>query len=144
MSDKNLFEVEVNYTYTGNPEVVYSAWLNEQLARQWFAPGLGETEPVEIAAEVGGRFCIVQVRDGQPVSHHGEYLTLAQPYLISFTWAMDDMEDVDTVTIHIKPAGGGSAVRLVHQMDETWKDYADRTREAWLGMMQQMDELISR
>ncbi|WP_276496512.1 GNAT family N-acetyltransferase [Pontibacter litorisediminis] len=144
MPNKNTVEVEVTCTYASPPEQVYGAWLNAQMARQWFAPGLGETEPVQLDAKVGGKFRIVQVRDGQAVGHHGKYLALDQPHYLSFTWAMDDMEEEDTVRIYIKPAGSGSAVRLVHEMDEAWKAYADRTREAWLAMMQHMDKLISR
>ncbi|WP_266202237.1 SRPBCC family protein [Pontibacter kalidii] len=143
MSSKNTIEVEVTYIYASQPEEVYSAWLDAQLAQQWFAPGLGETEPVQIDARAGGKFRIVQIREGQPVGHHGQYLALEKPNYLSFTWAMDDMEDVDIVKINIQPASGGSTVRLVHEMSEEWKAYADRTRQAWLTMMQKMDELIS-
>ncbi|MCX2740200.1 SRPBCC family protein [Pontibacter anaerobius] len=142
MPNNSAIEVEVNYHYQTEPEKVYQAWLSEELAQQWFGPGLGETEPVQIDANVGGKFRIVQVRDGQPVGHGGEYLALDRPNFLSFTWAMDGMEEISVVKVYITPTSGGSSVKLVHEIDEQWREYIDRTREAWLGMMREMEELI--
>ncbi len=139
---KTTIAVEVKHVYTAKPQEVYNAWLNKNLVQQWFGPGLGETEPVQLDAREGGTFRIVQVREGQPVGHSGTYLQLQQPGFISFTWSMDGVDGADVVRIIIEGTAAGSLVTVTHEMDEQWKDYADSVRTAWLTMMQKMDTLI--
>lgn len=140
---KNIYDVEVVHTFNVPPEKVYDAWLDAKLAQKWFGPGLGQTQPVEIDAKVGGAFRIVQIRNGQAVGHSGEYLVLERPGHLAFTWATDDDEGHDEVNIHITPINTGSSVRLVHSIDEQWKEYADKIRHAWLSMMMEIDNLLS-
>lgn len=139
----NTINVEVTHQYSTTPEKVFEAWHDPKLAQKWFGPGLGQTRPVQIESKVGGKFRIVQIRDGEPVGHSGEYLVLDKPRYIAFTWATDDDEGSDEVHVYITPSDGGSYVRLVHTMDEEWKEFTDRTKASWLSMMKKMDELLA-
>ena len=142
MTDQsNTLDVKVEHLFAASPEQVYNAWLNPDLIRKWFGPGLGQTEPVEVDARVGGSFRIVQIRDGQPVGHSGEYLNLERPTHLAFTWATDDDDGYSTVSITIEPASDGSSVRLVHAVDAQWREYEDRIRYAWTSMMNEMDTI---
>lgn len=137
-------DVEVVHAFTAPPERVYGAWLDPDLTREWFGPGLGQTEPVEIDARVGGRFRIVQIRDGRPVGHSGEYLVLERPRHLAFTWATDDDAGRDEVHVHIARTEGGSSVRLVHTIDAKWESLSDRVGQAWTSMLREMDDLLAR
>lgn len=143
VNGKKTFDVEVTHTFTAPAERVYDAWLDPLLAQKWFGPGLGRTQPVEIDAKIGGKFRIVQIRDGEPVGHSGEYLVLERPRRLAFTWATDDDEGHDQVQIQITPSDDGSSVHLVHTMDEQWKEYADRVHQAWGSMLGEMENLLA-
>lgn len=139
---KKTLDVEVAHTFTASAERVYRAWLDPLLVQKWFGPSLGETLPVEIDAKIGGKFRIVQVRDGESVGHSGEYIVLERPHHISFTWATDDDEGYSEVHVQISSVDGGSSVRLVHIIDEQWKEYVDKTRQAWAAMLTEIDTLL--
>jgi uncharacterized protein YndB with AHSA1/START domain len=142
--EKSTYDVVVTRTFIASPERVYDAWLDPSLIQEWFAPGLGQTQPVAVDPRVGGAFRIVQIRDGAPVGHSGEYLKLERPSDLAFTWAVDGVDDYSEVHVHIEPAAGGSSARLVHRVDAGWKDYADKIHHAWLSMMKEMDAILSR
>lgn len=141
--DKSAFNVEVVHAFNAPATRVYDAWLDQNLAQKWFGPGLGQTQPVEIDAKVGGMFRIVQIRDGQPVGHSGEYLILERPGQIAFTWATDDDDGYDEVRIYITPTENGSSVRLVHSIDEQWKEFSGRVHQAWASMLSEMDAILA-
>lgn len=143
MDAQKTHDVEVEHQFDALAENVYDAWLDPNLAQQWFGPGLGETQPVQIDAKVGGKFRIVQIRDGQPVGHSGEYLVLERPTHLAFTWATDDDEGYDEVHVRIYPSDGRSSVRLVHTIDEQWKEYAGMVHQAWASMLREIDNLLA-
>lgn len=143
MSEKMTYNVEVKHVFQAPPGRVYDAWLDPELAQKWFGPGLGQTQPVEIDPRVGGTFRIVQTRDGQSVGHSGQYLALERPRHLAFTWATDDDEGHDEVRVDIESIDDGSSVRLVHAIDEQWKEIADQIRQAWASMLKEMDNLLA-
>lgn len=143
MTNPKKYNVKIEHTFSSAPGKVYDAWLDPSLARQWFGPGLGETQPVSINPKPGGKFRIVQIRDGNPAGHFGEYLILERPNRIAFSWLTDDEKSYSEVHIHISSNGQGSSVRLVHSIDEEWAGYAESIRNAWGSMMKEMDRLIS-
>jgi uncharacterized protein YndB with AHSA1/START domain len=137
-------DVEILHTIDAPPVRVFDAWLDPALVQQWFGPGLGETQPVEIDARVGGSFRIVQIREGQGlVGHSGQYLALDRPGHLAFTWATDDDDGHDEVHVYIARSTHGSSVRLVHSVDERWKEYAERIRSSWSAMLGEMDALLT-
>lgn len=140
---RKTHNVEVEHTFAAPATRVYDAWLDSALVQRWFGPGLGETQPVHVDPKVGGTFRIVQIRDGQAVGHSGEYLLLERPSRLAFTWATDDDEGHDEVHVHIASGAHGSSVRLVHTIDEQWKEFAGRIRNAWMSMLREMDRLLA-
>lgn len=138
----DFLEIAVTHHYRAAPGRVFDAWLDPAYVRQWFGPGLGETRPVTIEPAAGGRFRIVQVRDGEPVGHSGTYRTLDRPNLLAFSWAMDGDDEVSEVTVRLAPAKKGTTAVLTHRVDVAWKDYEASIQEAWTSMMAAMDGLL--
>lgn len=141
-NQKNIYAVEVTHIFNAPPSHVYDAWLNPDLVQKWFGPGLGQTQPVTIDAIPGGKFRIVQIRNNEPVGHSGEYLVLDRPSHIAFTWSTDDDDGHDDVHVYITALENGSSVRLVHRIDEQWKDFASKVQQAWASMLNEMDILL--
>ncbi|MCE9680092.1 SRPBCC domain-containing protein [Shewanella sp. AS1] len=136
------YDVEVTHLFGASPAQVYDAWLDPDLICAWFGPGLGQTLPVEVDASVGGKFRIVQIRDGQAVGHSGYYLVLDRPHHIAFTWAMDDDDGYSEVRIALAPKDTGTQVRLVHAIGEQWQAYEAQVKQAWSTMMAEMESLL--
>ncbi len=72
-------------------ERVFEAWLDSESLAHWMRPGNLTHATVTLDPRVGGGFRIVM--EGQPdgcVEHHGEYLAIEPPSLLSFTWISEE------------------------------------------------------
>ena len=125
-------------------EDVFDAWLNPALAREWFAPGLGEMTRVEIDARVGGTFWLVQKRGTDEAHHTGEYLEIDRPRRLVFTWRTPPLEDVSRVIIEIETTDDGCELTVTHEMNARWSEFVDRAAGAWQKMADAVAGLLQR
>ncbi|HEX6374742.1 MAG TPA: SRPBCC domain-containing protein [Allosphingosinicella sp.] len=96
-------------------EAVFDAWLDEGSAGEWlFATPAGETVRVDIDPRVGGRYEIVERRDGEDVLHTGAYEEIDRPRRLAFTLQVPKYApNSDRVRIAIAAAeDGGSELTL--------------------------------
>ncbi len=119
---------------------VYDAILDpDMIARFMFGPLLREETILHILADarVGGAFSYKVRRGDTDIDHIGRFVELDRPRRIVFTWAIagagDDNPSV--VTVDITPTAEGCSLRLVHEMDEQWAEFIDRSRGAWEKML---------
>jgi uncharacterized protein YndB with AHSA1/START domain len=104
------------------------------VGRWLFATPTGTVVRAEIDARVGGRFHIVDRRDGEDVLHTGEYLELERPRRLVFTFGVPKYSpEYDRVTVEIKPAGSGCELTLTHDVTPQW---ADGARGGWVGILE--------
>lgn len=142
LSPEKLFAVKCRHRYRATAGKVFDAWLDPRLVRGWFGPGLGETLEADIDARAGGKFRIVQVREGSPVGHSGTYTELNRPKHLAFTWTTDDDDGSSLVDIRLVEGEGTVVATLVHYIDPRWRDYAGQVRRSWETMMAEMDHLL--
>lgn len=130
MIAKALVNIRVTRRFSAPPGRVFDAWLDpEKAGRFLYATEEGEMMRVEIDPQVGGRYSIVERRNGQDVEHTGEYLEIDRPRRLVFTLQVPLFsEQEDQVTIEIEPADGGSELTLIH---ETTPEWADQSGEGW-------------
>lgn len=127
-------------TFKVPPQRVYDAILDpDMIARFMFGPLLREETILHIRNEprIGGAFSYKVRRGDTEIDHVGAFLELDRPRRIAFTWGIvgESADEPSTVTIDITPTTDGCSVRLVHEMDEEWADFADRARGAWEKML---------
>jgi len=140
MSAETSVRVVVTHRFGGSPERVFDAWLDAERARRWmFATPAGTVVRSELDARVGGRFVIVDRRDGQDVEHTGEYLEIDRPRRLAFTFSVDGSQ-ADRVTIDIVPLEAGC--ELTHEMAPEWAEFAGRAEEGWSGMLDGLAETL--
>jgi uncharacterized protein YndB with AHSA1/START domain len=127
--------VTVTHHFAASPERVFDAWLDPQSACKWlFATPAGQIVRTEIDARVGGRFVIVDRRNGEDVEHTGEYLEINRPHRLVFTFGVPKYSPVFTeVAIDIVPAASGCDLTLTHT--GVLAEYFDRTAEGWNGIL---------
>ena len=122
--------------------VVFDAWLDPEKAGKFlYATEEGEMVRVEIDPGVGGRYAIVERRDGQDVEHTGEYLEIDRPRRLVFTLQVPlYSEEADRVTVEVAPADGGCELTLIHETSPQW---ADQTAEGWKMILESLTSVLS-
>ena len=89
---------------------------------------------VEIDPRVGGRFTIVDRRNGEDVEHTGEYLEIDRPRRLVFTFAVPKYSAVYTkVTVEVEPAAQGCDLTLTQE--HVPLEYMGRNKEGWTGIL---------
>ncbi len=141
MTAEKPVNVRVSRRFSAPPERVFDAWLDPEKAGKFlFATEDGEMVKVEIDPRVGGRYSIVERREGQDVEHTGEYLEIDRPQRLVFTLQVPLYSElVDRVTVEIEPAEGGCELTLVC---ETTPEWAEQTGEGWKMILGTLAEVL--
>lgn len=143
MTQTNIVSARVSRRFHAPAEEVFDAWLDPELAREWFAPGLGEMTRLEIDARVGGTFWLVQNRDGKLAEHTGEYLEIDRPRRLVFTWRTPPLTDTSRVIIEIRPLDDGCELTLTHEMGSEWEPFVERAANAWAKMADTIARILA-
>ena len=131
MTATKTVTVQVIRRFRASPERVFDAWLDPDKARRFlFATPAGEVVRADIDPRVGGRFLVVDRRDGEDIAHEGEYLEIDRPRRLRFTFGVPKYsKDYSRVSIYIVPVDGGCQLTLTHE--GVLAEYADKTPEGW-------------
>jgi uncharacterized protein YndB with AHSA1/START domain len=127
--------VTVTRRYAAAADRVFDAWLDPASARQWlFATPAGQMQRVDIDARVGGRFTVIERRDGSDAEHRGAYVELDRPRRLAFDFSVPQFSSRTTrVTLALVPQGKGCELTLVHT--GVLPDYVERSAEGWKTML---------
>ena len=124
-------------------EQVFEAWLDSESLAQWMRPGDTTMATVTVDPRVGGGFRIVM--DGPShgaVEHHGEYLAIEPPSLLSFTWISRGTEYAPTVvTIEFHERGTGTELVLTHR--RLAPNAVKGHREGWTDILRVLEEALT-
>lgn len=125
-------------------EQVFEAWLDSESLAQWMRPGDSTHATVTVDPRVGGGFRIVM--DGPTygaVEHHGEYLAIEPPSLLSFTWISEHTDHMPTVvTIEFHERGPGTELVLTHR--RLPPKAVEAHRQGWTDIVRLLDEALTR
>ena len=137
MKDPEIVTLRVQHRFAASAERVYDAWLDPAKASKFFfATATGTIVRCEIDARVGGRFTLVDRRDGEDVAHTGTYLELERPRRIVFSFCVEKYsKDESRVTIDIAPLEAGCNVTITHDIPAQHAASAKRTTEGWAKML---------
>ena len=134
--------VQVRRRYSFSPEQVFDAWLDPaQAGRFLFATPTGTMVKVEIDARVGGRFNIVERRDGQDAVHVGAYLEINRPRRLVFSFGDSLAFDATTVTVEITPRADGCELVLTHT--GVGPEWMAQTANGWTGILDTLGSVLA-
>ncbi|HEY8571722.1 SRPBCC domain-containing protein [Phenylobacterium sp.] len=139
-----MAELTVTRRYDFPPEKVFDAWLDPAVARRFlFTTSKSEVVVCEIDARVGGRFNIVDRREGQEdIVHVGEYLEIARPRRLVFTFGVPQFDPTMTrVTIDIRREGAGCELVLTH--DDVPPEWVEQDREGWTMILESLSRELA-
>ena len=129
--------IAVTRHFAATQEQVFDAWLDPESARHWlFATDGGEIVRAQIDPHVGGRFLIVDRRDGVDVEHHGTYVVIDRPRQLEFEFVAGDPEgESSRVIVHVIATESGCELTLTHVMDPKWAEFRERTIHGWTSIL---------
>jgi|SRR5690348_17437732 len=124
-------------------EQVFEAWLDSESLAQWMRPGDCTTATVTVDPRVGGGFQIVMHGPTHgAVEHHGEYLAIEPPTLLSFTWISKPTENRATVvTIEFHERGPGTELILTHR--GLPPKAVEGHRKGWTDALRLLDQVLT-
>ena len=128
----------VSRHFNASAERVFDAWLDPKTAGRWlFATATGQMVRVDIDARVGGRFTIVDRRDGEDVEHCGEYLEIDRPRRLVFTFSVPKYSsEAACVCVEIVARDSGCELTLTHE--GLRPEYAARTEAGWNQILERL------
>ena len=137
-------EVRVTRRFAASAEAVFDAWLVERTVGEWlFATPNGESVRVEIEPHVGGRFEIVERRDGEDVVHTGRYEEMARPLRLAFTLQVPKYsQNSERVSLEITPSGEGCELVLVQTLSAGAPASAEQIAQGWATILDSLGERV--
>lgn len=143
MKAEQTASIRVSHRFNAPAERVFDAWLDPKTVGRWlFATSDGEIVRADIDAKVGGRFVITDRRDGEDVEHTGEYLEIARPHRLVFTFGVPKYSDVfSRVTVEITPLETGCELVLTNE--GLLPEYESRTAEGWTMILASLERTLA-
>lgn len=126
-------------------EKIFDAWLDPELIGSWmFGKKLRDEEVLHIKVDpqVGGKFSFLVLRQGDQIDHIGRYKVIEKPNKLIFTWGIASEGTTSEVEVSFSPTDKGCEVVVLHQLDEQYADYVDKTSQAWEKMMSTLNSIL--
>jgi uncharacterized protein YndB with AHSA1/START domain len=124
------------------PKLVFQAYTEPELLKQWWGPRYLELTVCEIDLRVGGSYRFVhRAPDGQEFGFHGEYREIDAPHRLVNTFVFEGVPDHEALdTVVFEEVDGGTMVvgRSVHDSIDA------RNMQVASGMEQGMIETYDR
>jgi uncharacterized protein YndB with AHSA1/START domain len=123
-------------------ERVFEAWLDSESLAHWMRPLDVTHATITVDPRVGGGFRIVMERPDGGVEHHGEYLAIEPPSLLSFTWISRNTDHKSTVvTIEFHERGTETELILTHR--SLPPEQIEGHRKGWTDVVRLLDAALS-
>ena len=136
--------------FQASAERMFAAWTTPSDIKQWFGPGPGHLDEVDVDLREGGAWRFrYGMQDGQSNQLAGAYQEIEAPKKLVFSWihtrAFEDGRAESTaeskVTITFDERDDGTLVRLVHEAIRT-EDGRNGVGTGWNGTFVRLERVI--
>jgi uncharacterized protein YndB with AHSA1/START domain len=139
--------VELRRRFRADPERVFRAWTEPAVLRRWWCPPGWVAGEIDVDLRVGGcyRIAMTRAEGGEPVAVGGEFLDVAAPRRLVYTWrwenAFPEMPET-RVTVEFEGSGGETLLTIRH---DNFADIATRHqhRSGWIAACNRLDRLVT-
>jgi uncharacterized protein YndB with AHSA1/START domain len=135
-------KIEIIKKYFVSEEVLYDAWLDPLLIKEWMCPGEGVLVPYpKIDAKIGGKFQFDMHVGDSILPHFGEYRVMDRATKLQFSWISGNTNNEESiVTLIFKNKGEESCeLTLIHELLPT-EESAQKHKGGWVRIL---DELFN-
>jgi uncharacterized protein YndB with AHSA1/START domain len=142
MTVANVTSLRLQRHFDSSPERVFDAWVNPETVRKWlFTTPASEKNTTEVDARVGGKWSIVDRRDGVDYRALGEYVEIDRPRRLVFTFGMPQFSsEFARVIVEIAPEGNGSLLTVIHESLPS--SHVRETERGWSDMFTALASIL--
>ena len=134
--------VKVTHFFEASCERVFDAWLDPtKVGRFLFRTKTGVMEKIEIDPRVGGRYCIVENRNGKSAEHFGTYLEINRPHRLVFT--MEDNVALRSTTVIVEIVAEGTGCRLTLTHEGVTEEFVEKVNAGWSGILDYLESEVA-
>jgi uncharacterized protein YndB with AHSA1/START domain len=113
-----LETLRITRRFDAAPERVFDAWIDPGRAGRWlFTSPTSERHSTDLDVSVGGKWTIVDRRDGVDYTALGEYLEIDRPRRLVFSFAMPQFSPLSCNVIVDIVADGDGCILTLSQTD---------------------------
>lgn len=138
-------------------ERVFDAWINPVMMRRWLMTNEGTNKLAVNEPVVGGKWTIVDHRNGNDYTATGEYLELNRPNRLVFTFQMPQFSELtDRLTVELKALDKGCEMTFTQVInvphEENWtqadiekalSEYRSSSEHGWNLMFGGLKDILS-
>ena len=133
--------LDIEQLISGSPDAVFRAWLDPEQLKLWFCSSNTTVSQVEIDDCVGGAYRIVTSEADRDWPHPGIYQEIDPPRRLVVTWCTPSTNEEETlVTVTLKPEGGKTRLRLIHQRLPAAT--VEGHRDGWIELIGKLNDLL--
>jgi len=124
------------------PSRVFDAWTDPKVAAGWlFTTPTSEHHEMQAEARVGGKWTVIDRRQGVDYKALGEYLEFDRPRRLVFTFGMPQFSaESARVTVEMTPDGEGTVMTLTHER-LPWAAVSE-TEKGWGAMLDRLPAFL--
>ncbi|MBL8065413.1 MAG: SRPBCC domain-containing protein [Chthonomonadaceae bacterium] len=140
---KSDLELVVTRTVNAPANLVWKAWTDPDLFRQWWVPkSYGLTlASCELDVRPGGRYCLAFVHEGATMEFFGTYLEVDQPTLLK--WTNEEGDEGRTITTATFTETDGKTLIEVSDLYPSAEAMDSGSTGAMPEVLGQLDELLA-
>lgn len=114
----------LSHLFKAPRETVFEAWTQAEVIAQWFGPEGFKVLKAISNPTVGGTYeIVIESPDGKTIKHYGEYVDVAAPQILTFTWVLEDQDcagsenqqAITLVSIELQETAEGTLLTLTHE-----------------------------
>jgi uncharacterized protein YndB with AHSA1/START domain len=145
-ADRDVLRIE--RTFKAPARAVFDAWTSAEVLRRWWPAGSDwETPVAEVDPRVGGGLRLVmRSPDGEEFGGSGEYVEIAPPERLAFTWTWDGHEGHEgTQLVEVEFAERDDGTTAVVLTNRGLPDEESRRshREGWEASFDNLDRVLA-
>ncbi|WP_033543173.1 SRPBCC family protein [Planococcus sp. CAU13] len=142
--------------FQASPKDVYKAWTKPELMKKWLFSTESTNQVVRNEFHIGGRWEIIDRRNGIDYQATGEYLELDPPHRLVFSFEMPQYNDLeDRIIVWVSPVLDACEMTFKQEIvvphEEDWTDedlekamseFIGASEEGWDRMFDNLKQLV--